>query len=879
MASSFKDELKNDRQGISGEENHNSNNELINRVKGNFNSVFNVEELKKKKGTSTNNEELEAYPFSLAHQFIDVKEIYDFMIITKDNRALTILEINPVNFELRSIHEQIMIVESFQNYLLLAPISFQIKCISKPPTVAEMLGELQKDLDEEKIEGVKEMHANNIEFITNSILDEGISNRYFIILEHDNRFTDSNKDKLLRDLEDARYSARQYLNECGLSILNYNKISRHETANLLYEIINNEEKVDENFKLRLSYITQYYKEHNNIESIDEVPLTEFLSPYVVEFEDKNYVKVNDTYMSFIFISGNGYLTQLPIAWTRIFQMGRGINVDFFFRKLNKDKISDKLARRENMGQLRVNDAANKAEVREKMNIITESVQYLRQGVDSTNQDFYFASTLITITANNPEDLKFRKKEVLKYLKTKNFGVFDCTYRHEEAYKSYLPFNYLNKDLYKQSRQNMLSNGVASFFPFTSYEMNSPKGIVIGFSTENNSVVSLDTYNKEVFKNGNMLIMGTSGAGKTYLLLLMAIRLRLKHIPVYIVAPLKGHEFARVCKALGGSFVSISPSSSDCINIMEIRPIDDEASKVLDEEIGEYSYLLDKMASLQTFFKLLLPDLTYTENQILDRALVNLYKRFGITDKNETIFDKNGNVKQMPIIEDLYNELKQYEEAKRLFGVLEKFVDGSARNFNQQTNVSLDNEFTVIDISKLKGDLLTIGTFIAFEYVKAKAMEDRTKKKTVIFDELWKLIGSSSNTMAAENVLEFFKIIRGFGGNIIGGTQDIKDYYALEGGKYGEGIISNSKIKVVLNLEHKEALQVMDDLNLSETEIRKIENFKTGSGMLIANNTNIPITIKASPLENDLIATDSDTLTRVMQKSKKEAEEKTDESTI
>lgn len=876
---SFKDELKNDRQQEPGfSENKSGANEIIDRVKTNFNSAFNVDAFDKKRKKQGTYSESDLYPFSLAHQFIDVKEIYNFMIVTKDNRCLTILEIDPVNFELRSVHEQIMIVESFQNYLLLTPISFQIKCVSKPPTVAEMLGELKKDMDEEKINDVKKMHANNIDFITNSVLNEGVSNRYFIILEHDDRFTTNNKDKILRDLDDARYSARQYLGECGLSILNYNKASRHETAKLLYEIINNTDHIDDDFKLRISLINEYYKTNNHTGKIDDVPIAEFLAPNVIEFEDKNYIKVNDTYMSFLFIGANGYLNQLPIAWTRIFQMGRGINVDFFFRRLNKDKISDRLARRENIGTLRATDNANKADVREKMNVITESVKYLKQGVDSSNQDFYFASTLITITAFNPDDLKFRKKEVLKYLKTKNFGVFDCTYRHEEAYKSYLPFNYINKDLYRQSRQNMLSNGVASFFPFTSYEMNSPKGIVIGFSTENNSVVSLDTYNKEVFRNGNMLIMGTSGAGKTYLLLLMAIRLRLKHIPVYIVAPLKGHEFARVSKALGGSFISISPSSTDCINIMEIRPIDDEASKVLDEEIGEYSYLLDKMASLQTFFKLLLPDLTYTENQVLDKALVSVYKRFGITDKNETIFKDNGEVKKMPIISDLYDELKQYQEANRLFGVLEKFVDGSARNFNQQTNVSLDNEFTVIDISKLKGDLLTIGTFIAFEYVKAKAMEDRTKKKTVIFDELWKLIGSSSNTMAAENVLEFFKIIRGFGGNIIGGTQDIKDYYALEGGKYGEGIISNSKIKVILNLEHKEALQVMDDLNLSENEIRRIENFKTGSGMLIANNTNIPITIKASPLENDLIATDSDTLTRVMNETKNK-EENSDESTV
>ena len=869
---SFKDELKSDRQGNSEKkENGLLESEIAKRIKQNIDNSISINKLGKKQNVVV---EDNLYPLSLAHRFIDLKNIYEFMIVTKDDRCLTILELNPVNFELRSTLEQVMIVEAFQNYLLLAPVSFQIKCIAKPPSVNELLSELEKDMENEKVKSVKQMHENNIEFLTSSILTEGISNRYFIILEHNDKFSESNKDKLLRDLEDVRYSARQYLNECGVSVLNYSKIKKHETAQLLYEIINGKEKADESFQYKVGFVSNYYQDKNNIGNLNDIPISEFVCPNTIEFMDKNFVKVNDMYYSFIFIEGNGYHERLPIAWTTALQIGRGVDVDFFFRKLNKDRIADRIARRENLGNLRVQDNSNKEDTREKMSILAASASYLKDGLNATNQEFYFASTMITISAYSPEDLKFRKKEILKYLKTKDFNVFDCTYRCEEAYKSYLPFNYINKDLYKQSRQNMLSNGVASFFPFTSYEMNSPKGIVVGFSTENNSVVSIDTYNKEIFKNGNMLIMGTSGAGKTYLLLLMAIRLRLKHIPVYIVAPLKGHEFARACKSLGGSFISISPSSNDCINIMEIRPIDDEASKILDEEIGEYSYLLDKIASLQTFFKLLLPDLSYTENQILDKALVNLYRRFGITDKNDSIYDHNHRIKKMPIIEDLYNELLSYDDANRLYGVLEKFVDGSARNFNKQTNVSLDNEFTIIDISKLKGDLLTVGTFMAFDFVKAKAMEDRTKKKTVIFDELWKLIGSSSNTMAAENVLEFFKIIRGFGGNIIGGTQDIKDYYALEGGKYGEGIISNSKIKVVLNLEHKEAEQVKDDLNLNDSEVRKIENFKTGSGMLIANNVNLPITIKASPLENELISTDSETLSRII--SQKENKENQDE---
>ena len=79
-----------------------------------------------------------------------------------------------------------------------------------------------------------------------------------------------------------------------------------------------------------------------------------------------------------------------------------------------------------------------------------------------------------------------------------------------------------------------------------------------------------------------------------------------------------------------------------------------------------------------------------------------------------------------------------------------------------------------------------------------------------------LIGASSNKYAAEFVLEVFKIIRGYGGAAIAATQDLGDFFALEGGKYGKGIINNAKTKVILNLEEDEAARVQDILKLSET---------------------------------------------------------------
>lgn len=106
-----------------------------------------------------------------------------------------------------------------------------------------------------------------------------------------------------------------------------------------------------------------------------------------------------------------------------------------------------------------------------------------------------------------------------------------------------------------------------------------------------------------------------------------------------------------------------------------------------------------------------------------------------------------------------------EDTKRLAHILNRLVHGSASSFNQQTNVDLTNKYTVLDISELTGssDLLTVGMFVALDYVWDKAKENRTEEKAIFVDEVWQLIGASSNRLAAEFVLEIAKIIRAYSG--------------------------------------------------------------------------------------------------------------------
>ena len=360
--------------------------------------------------------------------------------------------------------------------------------------------------------------------------------------------------------------------------------------------------------------------------------------------------------------------------------------------------------------------------------------------------------------------------------------------------------------------------------------------------------------------------------------LIARRMRLAGTPVYIIAPLKGHEFYRQAKALNGTIIRIVPGSPDCINVMEIRKIDHTSSELLDGPMPEQSELAAKIQKLHIFFSLLIPDLNNEERQLLDEAIVMTYRNKGITYDNASLDDPThpGQYREMPILGDLHTVLSAAPETRRIANILNRLVHGSASSFNRQTNVNLDNSYVVIDISELSGDLLTVGMYIGLDYMWDKAKEDLTRRKQIFIDEVWQIIGASSNALAANYVFEAVKTIRGYGGGVLVATQDLNDFFSLEDGKYGRGILNNCKIKIILNLEEEEAQRVQSVLKLTDAEIDNITRFERGSALIVTNSNNVTVDIRCSEEEKDLITTDRDELRRIVER-KMQNQTETEES--
>lgn len=802
-----------------------------------------------------------------AEDFIPVKDIRNGIIETTDGRYLRVIEVEPINFLLRNISEQKNIVASFASWMKISPVKVQIKVLTKKADIGKHLNTIEREMEAEDNPKCRDLQLDYYHLIQAIGSREAITRRFLVIFEYE-AVTNRKPEyaEIVSALETAVQTARQYFLHCD------NAVVAHEDENIflmevLYTIFN---RATCEVKPVEKRVRELQAARKDTDISVPVPLKSVLAPESIDLTHGSYVVMDGVYHAYLIVPSDGYNHRVVAGWTSILvNAGEGIDVDFFFSREPKERIQAKLGQQIRINRSRLKDTSDTNTDFDDFESAIRSGYFLKEGL-ANYEDFYYCNTLVTVTADTLENLEWRISEVRRLMISQDMDIRICRFRQEQALLSILPFCKLDKKLFEASKRNMLTSSAASCYPFTSFEMSDENGILLGVNQHNNSLVIVDIFNSRVYKNANMVLLGTSGAGKTFTLQLIALRMRRKSTQVFIIAPLKGHEFLRACNNIGGEFISISPASKQCINVCEIRKQDLSANQLIDGVVNENSILAKKIQQLHIFFSLLIPDINHEERQLLDEALIRTYAKKGITHNNESLIDPDhpDRYREMPLLGDVYEILMESPETKRMGNILNRLVNGSAKTFNQHTNVQLDNLYTVLDISELTGELLPVGMFVALDYVWDKAKEDRTKEKAIFIDEAWELIGdddtsnpNNAKELAGEWVQEIFKIIRGYGGAAVAATQDIGD---LDRSRFGKGILNVAKTKIILNLEDDEARRVQSILHLSDAEIMSITRFERGQGLISTNSNHITVSFKASPLEKQLITTDRMELNQILQ---------------
>lgn len=819
---------------------------------------------------------------SFTQDFIPIKNLEHSIIETTDGRYIKILEIEPINFMLRSEEEQYEIICSFASWLKISPVHLQFKSITRKADSDKHIAMLRKEMETEESEQCKKLSEGYIRLIKDVGSREALTRRFFLIFRYEELRRNENSDygQICSTLLTAEQNARAYFMQCGNNILQP-KDPDEATAEILYMFFNRRSCVEEPFHSRADRIVlDTMAAKNKVIGIDPVPhirMAHFIAPRGIDLTHRNYIIMDGLYYSFLYIKGNGYPNKVRAGWmSSLINAGEGIDVDVFLKRENRSKTIDKVAQRIRLNRTKLKSMQDTSTDYEELAGSIQAGYFIKQGIANYNEDLFYMSVFVTVSARTYEELMWRKQQMTDMLKSMDMYVSDCSFQQEDALRTVMPFLQISPKLEKKSKRNVLTSGAASTYLFTSFEMSDDTGVLLGINRHNNSLCIVDLFDTKKNKNANLNLLGTSGAGKTFTMQLLALRMRMRGIQCYIIAPIKGHEFRRACNRIGGQFIKIAPGSPHCINIMEIRHTISPEMELIDElDYSEMDSLLaQKIQQLMIFFSLLIPDITNEEEQMLDEALIRTYGKFGITHDNDSVYEDRNTVppkmKTMPILGDLHEELQKNEMTKRIAVIVSRFVTGSAQSFNQQTNVDLSNKYIVLDLSELKGKLLPVGMMIALDYVWDKIKSDRTKKKAIMIDEIWQLIGAGSNRMAAEFCLEIFKVIRGFGGAAISATQDLSDFFGLEDGRYGRAIINNSKNKIILNLEPDEAEFVRDTLKLTKTEIRSITRFERGEALICSNNSKVPVIIKASKEEQEMITTDRAELEAILKERQHEA---------
>lgn len=273
---------------------------------------------------------------------------------------------------------------------------------------------------------------------------------------------------------------------------------------------------------------------------------------------------------------------------------------------------------------------------------------------------------------------------------------------------------------------------------------------------------------------------------------------------------------------------------------------------------------NKINKLNTFFSLLFPEILSEEKSLLEEKIIECYLKKGITFDDSSLYtsDARNNLlaekrfkksEDMPTLEDLYKIIKKEKRLKRITTLIKPYINGSMKFLNGHTNVDLSNKFIVADIYNVEESNLPIVMFVITELFWDKIKASRKQKKIIYLDEVWRLINTNEET--ANFVFKMFKTIRKYGGAATAITQDINDFFALKEGKYGRGILNNSSIKTIFQLEENDLKILKQNINLSEEESYKIQNAKRGTCLLYAGTNHISVQIEASKKEHEFISTD------------------------
>lgn len=782
--------------------------------------------------------------------------------ILRDFRYMKVMAVEPSSYHLKSETEKSKIIGDFYDWCLNCPSKVNIYISQAQQDASEMIESVEAKNAGKSYQKI-EKKDDYVELIKEVTEKRSSKQQFLIVIEYEtgeDGIPSTDKDEIAEQLWDAVGEIQMYFAEIGIPIIENND-ENFFTAEILYKYLNRGTARVLSFHER---INQIYWDAVQIQEIEldsdgepqEPPFIEdcsYIASNGFNSRSVDYVVVDGEYISFAYIKTTGYKSNVVGGWAGVLSNPtRSNNIDMSIHFVKKNRTAEiaklKVEKRFTSAMFRFL-ASKESDHAETFYNSNENSKFIEECLEENKEDLFDTVFLYAIHGRTKREVIIEKHRLEKALRKKSYYLNPCTGMQEEAYRMSLPTGYISSQIMRSGSRNFLTSTMASTFPFIAKEQFDQNGELWGVDSYTGTPVAIDLYNTSNVSNPHVFLFGLSGTGKSYTEQTLAGRMNLNGRKVVFILPIKGHEYKRKCEARGGAYYKLMPGANQCYNIFGILPqaeIDELTLETLDDITVE-NLLSMKLTFLKTFFSLLKSNyrLDEQEEDALDTSLMELYGKFGITHDDNSIYDKEGNLKIMPTFSDFDNHIKGVEDLGGIRKLIQKFVSGSASNMNGQTDIDLSSDYIVLDVNfdhlddKLKLPYMLIATDIAYGIAKASL----TEPCAVVMDEVWQMM---VNKMTADFVIKMPKILRAYATSFIGSTQDIQDLSKTGGA--GEAIVNNCDTIIVLRTGPKEIKNIASMVELNDSERATISKFQIGQGLVIHGSTRFSVNFETTFME-------------------------------
>jgi type IV secretory pathway VirB4 component len=439
-------------------------------------------------------------------------------------------------------------------------------------------------------------------------------------------------------------------------------------------------------------------------------------------------------------------------------------------------------------------------------------------LQSRNERMFLVTFLLMNTADTKQQLENIVFQASGIAQKHNCTLVRLDYQQEQGFMSSLPLG-LNQTVIQRS---LTTSATAIFVPFTTQELFQSDGeaLYYGLNSLSNNLIMVD---RKKLKNPNGLILGTPGSGKSFSAKREITNIFLITTDDIIICDPEAEYFPLVNR-LNGQVVKISPTSTDFVNPMDIN-------LNYSEDESPLSLKSDFILSLCELIVGGKEGLMPVEKSIIDRCVRLIYADY----LSDPVPEK------MPILEDLYNALKQQDEneAQHVRAALEIYVTGSLNVFNHRTNVDITNRLVCFDIKELGKQLKKLGMLVVQDQVWNRVTVNRAEKRSTRYyiDEFHLLL---KEEQTAAYSVEIWKRFRKWGGIPTGITQNVKD---LLSSREVENIFENSDFVYMLNQASGDRQILAKQLNISPHQLSYVTHSGEGEGLLFYGNVILPFADK------------------------------------